>query len=331
MKVLLLGGVDGNTGPSNVHKSLVDAWPESSRIETVNSKSKPLKILESLFKGLRCDVIVSPGSGWTEIVAHRVLATLGKPVVCFNHGYVPFENDINHLGLSQGTVDAIKQHLATADAVVANSAMQERFVLSRQPELAGRTSHATLGVERFDFPDVDSPRGNIIAVSGGTRPIKANEVVARAVEILRSRGVDCSLRVYGRRYSENESLDAAVESGIAEYRGQVSSEQFRSELRECSVFVMDSRHESFGLSAIDALDAGCSLLMSRNCGVAEVMSLEPGDVVEDCEDASEVADKIERLLVHPNPRRLYDSIDFDMTSWAVTADKLNDVCKGLVR
>lgn len=326
-----MGGIQGNTGPSNVHKALVESWPKSSQIDTLKSGSKSLKLLEALAKGFRSDVIVSPGSGWTEIIAHRVLARFGKPVVCFNHGYVPYENEINHLGLSSRAVAAIKKHLATADAIVANSALQERFILSKQPELAGKTTHATLGVDRFAFAGNEGHRGGIIAVSGGTRPIKANEVVARAVEILRNRGIDCHLRVYGRRYSANEKLDNAVSLGIAEYVGQVPGAVFREQLKECSVFVMNSRHESFGLSALDALGAGCSLLLSSNCGVAEVMVTSQDDIVLDCEDASEVADKILHLLDHPNSGRLYSSIDFDKTSWTRTAAKLNDVCASLVR
>ena len=331
LRVLLLGGIQGNTGPSNVHKALVEAWPDSSEIDTIESDSKILKLFEALRKGLRSDVIVSPGSGWTEIIAHRILAMLGKPVVCFNHGYVPYENEINHLGLSERAVDAIKNHLTTADAIVANSALQERFVLSRQPELVGKTTHATLGVNYFEFAGNEGSRSGIIAVSGGTRPIKANEVVAQAVEILRTRGVDCCLRVYGRRYSANEKLDSAVASGVADYRGQVSGETFRKQLKECSVFVMNSRHEPFGLSALDALGAGCSILLSSNCGVAEVMTTNQDDIVLDCESALEVADKIQHLLEHPNSERLYSSIDFDKTSWTRTAAKLNDVCMGLVK
>ena len=330
MKVLLLGGVQGNTGPSNVHKALVEAWPKTSSIDTLESSSKVLKLVESLCKGIKSDVVIYPGSGWTEIIAHRFLAMLGKPVVCFNHGYVPFENEVNHLGLSERAVKAIKKHLATADAIVTNSGLQERFVLSKQPELTGKVSHATLGVEHFGFANDGSSRMNIIAVSGGTRPIKANEIVAQAVEILHSRGVDCRLRVYGRRYSANEKLDNAVASGIAEYRGQVSGDVFREQLQECSVFVMDSLHEPFGLSALDALGAGCSLLLSQNCGVAEVMSMTSDDIVFNCEDAVEVADKIEHLFDCPNSRRLYDSIDFDKTSWSRTANKLNDVCLGVL-
>lgn len=326
MKILLIGGVTGNTGPSNVHKSLVEYWPSCDSIQPLYSKHKIAKLFEAFSKGLKSDVIISCGAGWTDIIAHWLLSAFGKPVICFNHGYVPFENEINGLGYSDRTVKAIIEHLRTADLIVANSPLQENFVKKQLPECSDRVKHACLGVNRFKQCCFEDQRENIVAVSGGTRPIKANEVVAKAVSILRDRGVDCSFRVYGRRYSDNASLDDLMVLANGEYRGQVASDQFVNELRECSVFVMNSRHESFGLSALDAIEAGCSLLLSANCGIAEVMSIQESDVVNNCEDPFEVADKIEGLLQAPNSRRLFDSIDFDECSWAKTAETLRNYC-----
>lgn len=54
-------------------------------------------------------------------------------------GYVPYENEINHLGYSKLKIKAIKQHLRNADLVVANSHFQANFIVSQQPELRGKT------------------------------------------------------------------------------------------------------------------------------------------------------------------------------------------------
>ena len=52
----------------------------------------------------------------------------------------------------------------------------------------------------------------------------------------------------------------------------VEHEEFYSVLGDTHVCVMKSRHEAFVLSAIDALRAGASLLLSGNCGVGEILS-----------------------------------------------------------
>ena len=61
-----------------------------------------------------------------------------------------------------------------------------------------------------------------------------------------------------------------------------------------------------------------------------MLQLESGDVVEDCEDAVEVAAKIEPLLLNSNNQRLYDSIDFEKATWSNAAKRLRDICLRVV-
>lgn len=326
MRILFTCNTIGNYGSTNANRELINNWPKEDKVMELYSVSKQAMFFEGVCKGLSCDAVVSPGTSLAEIALHAVLARFGKPVVCFNHGYVPFENEVNRLGYSKRKVAAIEWHMRTADAIVANSELQMHFIQSRLEGFSGRYAFTNLGIDPFE--QAETARSNphpVIATSGGTRPVKANEVVVRAARILRSRGIDCELRIYGDDYAANEELSAAFVSGEATLMGQVPQDDFIRQLGEADIFVMNSRHESFGLSALDAIKAGCSLLISRNCGVSCVFALEDGDVVKDCEDAAEVADKIEGLLAHPNVERLYHDLDFDTLSWKRTAQRLRDV------
>lgn len=327
MRVLILGDAELNNGPSNVHKALVRHWPAVDEVDYVRSRNKVGFVFEGLRKGLRSDVIVSPCMDMAGIVAQQTLRLFGKPVICFNHGYVPFENEINALGHSQWWVNRYKAALRSANLVVANSALQERFVLSYQPELEGRMAHILLGIERFEQEEPRPADGTpIVSVSGGSRAIKGNDVVARAVGILRSRGTDCRLRVYGCVDADMPWLSELENGDASRVMGQVDHGRFVDGLNQSSLFVMDSRHESFGLSALDALRAGCSVLISKDCGVLEALSPKGSDVIKDCENAEEVAEKMAYLLEHSNAKRLYESIDFDAMSWDVQVGKLRDMC-----
>lgn len=329
MKVAFLSSTEGNKGPSNVHRELVAHWPESDILLLAAQNPKHLKIVDSVIKGLRADVVLSGDADWAELVACRVLHAFGRPVVCFNHGYVPFENDINGLGLSRRKTDAYQRYLEIADAVVANSKHQMKFVARMQPRLEDRLTFVNNAVDPFEQREHHaSSDGTIhVAASGGTRPIKGNETVAKAVRILNERGLKATLTVYGRGYAENPELSKLLDLPYIGMKGQVPREQLLRDLQNVDVFVMNSVHESFGLSALDAIEASCSLLISRNCGVADVLTLEDDDVVEDCKDAVEVADKIVGLLAHPNAERLYRALDFDALSWKRTAQKLRDVIR----
>ena len=123
-----------------------------------------------------------------------------------------FENIINKLGYSSRKIAAVEWHLRTADFVVANSELQMRFLVNELPEIAGRVSYVHLGIEPFEQDScIRQSRCSVVAVSGGTRPVKGSDVVARAVSSLRGRNVDCELRVYGRQYAANDDLSAIMD------------------------------------------------------------------------------------------------------------------------
>ena len=190
-----------------------------------------------------------------------------------------------------------------------------------------------LGVDKFvqrARPPHDGPK--IIAVSGGSRPVKGNDVVARAVGVLRSRNsnFELELQVYGHLYAKDPSFDEACSAVDAHLMGQVSHSDFEQAMSRTDIFIMNSRYEPFGLSALDALQAGTSVLLSKNCGVSEILNLEQCDVIENCEDAEEVASKAAYLIDHPNAERLYKSLDFSVIGWDVTAARIRDICEKVV-
>ena len=328
MNVLFLGGIDGNTGPANANKGFVEHWPSGDRLCTVQSGTKMGK-LSSLVRGaLIADVVLSVGPGKLNSIARAIAKLRGKPIVAFCHGYAPYENKVNRLGMTEAQVNSYKRWLDDCDCVVANSALQMKFLASQQPSLEGKLTYVNLGIEPFDWPGAN-PRpdsGLVVAVSGGTRPIKANEIVARAIGLLRARGIDAKLIVYGRRYSSNKELDSLVEEESVSFAGQVGREDFLDGLRRSSIFVMNSRREPFGLSALDALEVGTSVLLYRNCGVVGPLGLGPSDLVDDCEDPEEVARKIMEIVASPNAERIYRGLNFDLLGWQNSSLRLRNIC-----
>lgn len=329
MKVLFATKLEGNTGPTNANRSFFEHWPDGDDVRQVSGGGKVAKALSAIGGALWCDAVVSFGPGLLDNLVSVVAAKRNVPRIGFCHGYAPFENEINRMGRTEREMGAFVEWLDGLDAVATNSGLQKGFIEARQPSLKGKVEVTLLGVESFPIKQRDlrgTGRGHVVvSVSGGTRLIKGNDVVARAVALMRDEGIDVELRVYGRRYSENPQLDRLVES-CGSYRGQLPKDAFFAELEEADVFVMDSRHESFGLSAVDALAAGCSLLISANCGVREILGVESCDLVTDCEDAREVADKISYLVENPNNDRLCRSIDFEDCGWTAAATRLREVC-----
>lgn len=332
MKVFFAASIEGNTGPSNANKGFIDNWVSPDEVRTLSKGGKVERLIGAVCGALWCDVVISGGPGALNDIISSIAGVRGAPVVGYCHGYAPYENEVNGLGMSEAQMRAFVDWLDGVDMVATNSDLQKRFLEECQPSLAGKVESTLLGVDAFEPLETKSlgRAPLVIAVSGGTRPIKGNDVVARAALLLKGRGADVDFRVYGRNYAQNRELDELVEK-VGSYRGQIPQNVFVSELSQADVFVMNSRHESFGLSAMDALAAGCSLLMSENCGVKELFDTEPSDVVSDCEDVGEVAEKIAYLAGHPNAKRLYQSINFENCGWSAAAGRLRDVCTTAIK
>lgn len=329
MRILFIGSVSEGTGPGNANRAFMQNWPKEDAVYVVDGQSKGEK-LRHLLKGcFKADVVLTTaGPGKLGLLVRVIASARKKKIVAFAHGYAPYENIVNGQGLSDKAMNAQKAWLDKCDCVVANSRLQMEFLGEQQPSLMGKLEYATLGVGAFPWEGKVHSVSSVltVAVTGGTRPIKANEVVAKAVKLLNEAGVGARLVVYGRRYAPNAELDSLIEAGYGEYAGQLGHEEYLRDLRTCDMLVMNSRHESFGLSALDAVQAGASLLISRNCGVAEVLNLEPGDFVEDCEDPKEVAAKIVALAQAPNAERIYKGLDFDKIGWRRASLKLRNIC-----
>jgi len=330
MKVLILGSIGSYSGPSNVHSAFLKHWPAQDDIDYVHALDRFGFIREGLSKGHHADVVISPLLSFPCICTQDALHAMGKPIVCFNHGYVVFENEINNLGLPRWRIRCYKSALRSADYVVANSQLQGDFVRRYQPELADRIGHILLGADRFErmepHPAEDGP---IVTVSGGSRYIKGNDIVARACSLINKRGAGCRLDVYGTVEGDMSFL-SALPKDESRALGQVDHDRFLEALNQSSLFVMNSRHESFGLSALDAIQSGTSLLISKNCGVLEVLRPESSDVIQNCEDPVEVADKMEYVLAHPNGKRLYESLDWNELSWDTQVGRLRQMCVEVV-
>jgi len=91
----------------------------------------------------------------------------------------------------------------------------------------------------------------------------------RAVESARRHGAELNLRLVGPDVEENAGRyqNLATSLGIADrvmFVGSVDDQALLQEYAFAETFVSASRHEGFGLSAMEAKAAGCRLLLNDN-------------------------------------------------------------------
>lgn len=312
-----------------MNHELVHHWPDQDEIMTIDGTAKAARLMDFLPKLAAADIVIAIGGTKLESIAASYMKMMRKKMVVLSHGYLPYENNINHLHFSQTEMMKNRDFLAGANAVVAVSRHHMHFLEQQQPELIGHVAYINNAINPFIQQVHREYAGHgtlTVAVSGGDRPIKGNENVAKSVQKLRHQGIDCRLSVFGDIEGNNPEFDRLLDQEWVTNNGQMQHKAFLSELRKADVFVMNSVYEPFGLSALDALEAGCPVLLSSHCGVNDVLDIRGSDVIRNIKDTDEIGQKILAVAQHSNAYRLYQSIDFKSLNWTVSASRLSDIC-----
>ena len=87
--------------------------------------------------------------------------------------------------------------------------------------------------------------------------------------------------------------------------------------------MVNSTRESFGISPLEALACGCSLLVSRGTGICELLSLQEEDIIEDPLDTEKLKSKLLWIHSHPNHCRL----TLPRRSWDAAVTELAQLCE----
>lgn len=322
MKILFVGDVTANSGPSNVNKGMVQNL--TNYFWRVRSKNKYTKLVESFWKCFFSDVIVVSGLSRQGMILAGFAKFLGRKVAYIMHGCAEYEVVINRQKGRQKDLQQEQYLLEKADLLLPVSKRFRSWVCDRYPQYAEKTSYLYNGIDASLQQCVEerSKVPGTVAAMGADRLVKNNIVVARAVEKLAGKA---SLAVYG-----------TIEHGVPEelkhtvYTGKIPHGDYIEKLEETELYVQNSIFEPFSISAVEALLCGCSLLISENVGVADLLTLEESDVIHDPMDEQEIQTKIEYLLEHPNNKRLLSGLDLDACSYEKSVARLEQMCRELV-
>ena len=125
---------------------------------------------------------------------------------------------------------------------------------------------------------------------------KGVDVLIRAVAILRDRGQRLTLLIAGDGPSRS-SLEKLIVSLNLEDQVTLLGWQSRSSvvrlLQECTLFVLASRFETFGLALVEAMACGKAVIGTRVDGILEIVRDRENGILVDAGDADALAAAIE--------------------------------------
>ncbi|MFT3982468.1 MAG: glycosyltransferase [Lachnospiraceae bacterium] len=314
-RIFLAGDFRTGTGPANVTKSYLERFPNDTLYQ--KACSKVLRVPEIIMKTMRAEVVLYSGYSGQNVLGLRFAKLIKKPSAYLMHGCVEHENAIN--GVPDEAMNRIERKtLALADRIFAVSEWFAGWLREAYPEYRDKIDSAVNGVDFMTEPKLADEREpwQIISIGGGM-PRKKIRYVCEALQLLNegkaADGEAVRLLVIGDRGLDTELINSYP---FVENLGMVSFEETKALLHSSRLFIQNSCFETFGLAPLEALMCGCSILLSKHVGALELFdNVEETDVIENYEDAGEIAEKIDSLLRHGNADRLMTKIDKESASW----------------
>lgn len=322
MKVFFIGAQYSDNSPAIVNRTLLRHLPAS--IYTPIYPGHGIKRrLSSYLNILLCDrVLIS--SIYLSSSEVKFIKLLGKKIIYLMHGSYASETGKKH-----STESLIHKY---ADKIVSVSRVHAQMIKDEFPQYADKVVEWFNGV---DWEEVDTIRRNFdksgrdpdkIVLFGGGRHMKGNLEVAQAVEQLNNeKGLNLHVDVYGAPDDSDYSTRIA-NIPCVNFKPLIPHNQINHELAKASLFIVNSKFETFSLALIDAIAVGCNVLFSQFVGAKDIIDGKNSrDMIMNPHDIEELKDKIYYVLDNPNNNRLNASIDRDKTSWRTRAGELHQI------
>lgn len=322
--ILFIGDLISNTGPANVNKDYMHYL--SGKVKFIVEKNKFIRLIKSLFYIFFAKTVIISGISQVNSYACIFSHLLKKKVIYLMHGCLIYEEKQNRFKSNPHRENMEKKMLFYADKIITVSEQFACFVQDFYPVVKGKVTYVNNGIEwsRYSNSNVHNRDMFMILSMGGGRPQKNNLVICKAVKILNEKyNLPFKFIVLGRDYADTEKIK---KSPYTTYVGQIPYEDTLIWLRRAYIYVQNSSFEPFGLAAIEALCSGCNLLLSKNSGAISIFnSISESDIIDDCHDAEEIANKIRNIYNNPNNNRLLSGIDKERTSCKFSSNKIYEI------
>lgn len=321
MKNLFIGDTRANTGPANVNKGITSNL--TSEYLTISYGNKVLSYVQSLVKLLFCNTLIISGLSKQGVLLARLGKKINKKVIYIMHGCYEAEIELNEEIAVAQNLEYERCILELSDLILPVSKRYMLWVMERYPQYKEKMDYLYNGVEEnhISYEGIERKKGSIIAV-GGDRKLKNNVIVGKAMHKL---GSNAKLQVYGHIHNP----DNLPQSDNVEFLGLVPQNELYRRMAASDIYVLNSIFEPFALSVIDAINCGCSILVTRIAGVTDILDLEETDIIFDPMDTDEIANKLNYLLNHPNNERIVSKLNYDKWSYKAEVERLTQLCTAL--
>lgn len=307
-KVLFLGNVINDTGPSVVNKNLKQNLEHE--VIFLDSKSKFIKLKIFILNVFTSDVIVCSGIGFINILGAIVGFFSGARVVYLMHGAIKLEIKYRDYSKIQKFYEYIL--ISISNTVITVSEHYRNKLLSHV--LYNKFCKKIVVVQNgFDATSSCSKRPNergkirkIISVGGGR---KEKNIISICKGIALMPEGTITLTVVGPDGTDTDEIKSFP---FVDYKGIVKQKDLFDLYMSHDLYIQFSYLESFGLAPIEAVQFGCDLLLSSEVGIAEFIPsryvISPNDI-----------DSLSTLIFCSNNHEIVNTLRSSIISWQTSS------------
>lgn len=238
----------------------------------------------------------------TYPAAIAVAAVTGKPLVVHVHS-TEFDRSGEHV--NQHIYDIERRGMHAADKVVAVSHLTRNIIISRYGVLGEKVEVVYNGVERNGDSRLNLPKlgiksnEKIVLFLGRITMQKGPEYFLMAAKKVLEEIEDVKFVMAGSGDMMHRTIEMAAQMGIGQkvlFTGFLHGKDVERVYKMADLYVMPSVSEPFGIAPLEALNHDVPVLISKQSGVAEVLT----HVLKvDFWDIQEMANKIVAVLKYP--------------------------------
>jgi L-malate glycosyltransferase len=218
--------------------------------------------------------------------------------------------------VTEHSSDILRNKLSRYDNALVNQVFQEAEVIiavsaSLQKAIENNFRFKTLLVPNMvDFDKISPCNGesNKLITIGNLLPVKGYEFLIDAFAICLKEEKDLSLTIIGdgpeRKKLEHKCASLGISNQV-EFKGMLSPELTKEELRNHGIFISSSLFETFGVALVEALGSGMPSIATKSGGPEGIINEMNGRL---CEKANANALSTEILYVYRN----YQAFDRDL-------------------
>lgn len=304
-KIFFVGDFFSNTGPANANKSLLKV--NNGFLKYSIRKNKITRVIEMIFKIINSDITCFCGYSRINIIGIRLCKMFNKKSIYLMHGSLKEDEKDRHVTNKDILME--NKILNSVNKIICVSKKYKEQLKKINPKLS--IDYVFNGVNSINIYNENIKRMKknekkfIIVSTGGDSIRKNNIKICEAIS--KSDELKNKIRYIIIGKIKNKNIFDKYK--FVKLTGEVLYEECINIMTNANLYIQNSYIDSFGLATIEALLAGCDILISSNVGAIDILNLNQFSIIQDNEDIHEISEKILYKMKNNNYNEIINKFD----------------------